>query len=86
MLSILISPSGGVEGVLEPGTSSTTARNMAILRHIPFVVPFKDRVKVRCASVFKESYRVKIFSWSKLIDGTSRHLMVKRLGLIGQKS
>ena len=34
--------SGTVEGVL----SSSTARNMAILQYIPFVVPFKDRVKV----------------------------------------
>ena len=27
--------------------SSTTARSMTILQHIPFVVRFKDRVKVR---------------------------------------
>lgn len=33
---------GNVEGVL----SSSTARNMAILQYIPFVVPFKDRVKL----------------------------------------
>ena len=38
---------GTVEGVLEPGMSSTTARSMTILQHIPFVVRFKDRVKVR---------------------------------------
>ena len=36
-----------VEGAPKPGMSSATARNMAILQHIPFVVPFKDRVKVR---------------------------------------
>ena len=38
---------GEVEGAPKPGMSSATARNMAILQHIPFVVPFKDRVKVR---------------------------------------
>lgn len=38
---------GTVEGVLESGMSSTTARSMTILQHIPFVVRFKDRVKVR---------------------------------------
>ena len=35
-----------VDGVIEAGMSSATARNMSILQHIPFVVPFKDRVKV----------------------------------------
>ena len=43
---LLCSHLGTVEGVVEPGMSSTTARNMAILQHIPFVVSFKDRVKV----------------------------------------
>ena len=38
---------GEVEGTPKPGMSSATARHMAILQHIPFVVPFKDRVKVR---------------------------------------
>ncbi|CAH3047243.1 unnamed protein product [Porites evermanni] len=37
---------GEVEGAPKPGMSSATARNMAILHHIPFVVPFKDRVKL----------------------------------------
>ncbi|CAH3183448.1 unnamed protein product [Porites evermanni] len=37
---------GEVEGAPKPGMSSATARNMAILQHIPFVVPFKDRVKL----------------------------------------
>ncbi|KAK2569745.1 Ubiquitin-protein ligase E3C [Acropora cervicornis] len=35
-----------VDGVIEAGMSSATARNMSILQHIPFVVPFKDRVKL----------------------------------------
>lgn len=35
-----------VDGVIEAGMSSATARNMSILQHVPFVVPFKDRVKV----------------------------------------
>ena len=35
-----------MDGVIEAGMSSATARNMSILQHIPFVVPFKDRVKV----------------------------------------
>lgn len=38
---------GTVEGVLEPGMSSSTTRSMTILQHIPFVVRFKDRVMVR---------------------------------------
>ncbi|CAH3116275.1 unnamed protein product [Pocillopora meandrina] len=37
---------GTVEGVLEPGLSTSTARNMAILQYIPFVVPFPDREKL----------------------------------------
>lgn len=41
-----LSEEGTVEGVLEPGMSSTTARSMTILQHIPFVVRFKDRVKL----------------------------------------
>ena len=43
-----------MDGVIEAGMSSATARNMSILQHIPFVVPFKDRVKVsfvRCQGV-----------------------------------
>lgn len=35
-----------VDGVIEARMSSATARNMSILQHIPFVVPFKDRVKL----------------------------------------
>ncbi|XP_068726665.1 ubiquitin-protein ligase E3C-like [Montipora capricornis] len=34
------------DGVIEAGMSSTTSRNMAILKHVPFVVRFKDRVKL----------------------------------------
>ncbi|XP_032221291.2 ubiquitin-protein ligase E3C [Nematostella vectensis] len=37
---------GTVEGIVPLGMSSATARSMSILQHIPFVVPFKDRVKL----------------------------------------
>lgn len=38
---------GGVEGVIQPGITFMNKRYMCILRHIPFVVPFRDRVVVR---------------------------------------
>lgn len=41
-----LSEEGTVEGVLEPGMSSATTRNMSILQYLPFVVRFKDRVKL----------------------------------------
>lgn len=50
MLDFHCSYPGTVEGVVEPGMSSSTARNMAILQHIPFVVEFKNRVKVSFCS------------------------------------
>ncbi|KAK3747571.1 hypothetical protein QZH41_015811, partial [Actinostola sp. cb2023] len=35
---------GAVEGVIQLGMSAMTTRQMSILQHIPFVVPFRDRV------------------------------------------
>ena len=53
---------GTVEGVLEPGMSSTTVRSMTILQHIPFVVRFKDRVKVRTLFVVPKVHKAITFS------------------------
>ena len=46
LVRYLSDPVGVEEGTLQPGMSVTTARHMSVLQHIPFVVPFKDRVKV----------------------------------------
>ncbi|XP_028519047.1 ubiquitin-protein ligase E3C-like [Exaiptasia diaphana] len=35
---------GTTEGVIQLGMSAMTTRQMSILQHIPFVVPFRDRV------------------------------------------